>query len=308
MPRPDIQTLRKQAGNEPWRSVRGRTVVVTGANSGLGLSTTRRLVADGASVIMACRRVAPAHEVAASMAGAVRVEELDLASLDSIQAFAERITEPIDILINNAGVMQPPHYRETTDGFELMFGTNHFGHFALTGRLLPNLLATEHPRVVTVSSIAHQSADEQVLDANPSWTYTPYQAYARSKLANLLFATELHRHAVAHSSPLLSMAAHPGVAATGLVRDREGMGARWLARTVASPLLPLVFHGPREGAQPILYALAFGEGGGFYGPKQLFESTGLTGESRRSRYARDPALAAKLWRLSEERTGVTFSL
>jgi NAD(P)-dependent dehydrogenase (short-subunit alcohol dehydrogenase family) len=308
MPAPNVQSLLRHATDEPWRSVRGRTVVVTGANAGLGLSATRRLVADGATVIMACRRPNAAKAVASSMAGAVRVEQIDLSSLDSIRDFAERLDEPIDVLINNAGVMQPPHYRETADGFELMFGTNHFGHFALTGRLLPNLLATDHPRVVTVSSIAHQSANEQVLEGNPSWTYTPYLAYARSKLANLLFATELDRRATAAGSPLMSMAAHPGVAATSLVKDREGMGARWLARTIASPLMPFVFHGPREGAQPLLYALAFGERGGFYGPQQLFESKGRAGASKRSKYAQDPVLAAKLWELSEEKTGVTFKL
>jgi len=308
MPEPVLSTARPVSELEPWRSVRGRTALVTGANSGLGLSTTRRLVANGANVIMACRRVETASGVAASMAGAVRVEKLDLASLDSIKEFAERLDEPIDIMVNNAGVMQPPHYRETADGFELMFGTNHLGHFALTGRLLPNLLSSARPRVVTVSSIAHQSANEQVLEGNPPWTYTPYLAYARSKLANLLFATELDRLSQAAGSPLISMAAHPGVAATSLVGDREGMGARWLARRIAAPLMPYVFHGPREGAQPILYALAFGESGGFYGPQSLFESTGLTGAAKRSGYASDPDLAARLWALSEEKTGVTFEL
>ncbi|HMU36547.1 MAG TPA: short-chain dehydrogenase, partial [Marmoricola sp.] len=196
----------------------------------------------------------------------------------------------------------------TTDGFELMFGTNHLGHFALTGRILPNLLATPYPRVVTISSVAHKSGTAKVLAGNPPQSYKPYRGYSQSKLANLLFATELDRRARVAGSPLISMAAHPGVAATSLVRDREGMGARWLARRVASPLMPYVFHGPDEGAQPILYALAFGEPGGFYGPKQLFESTGRIGRSKRSRLAQDPELAKALWQQSETQTGVVFNL
>ncbi|MEI2671669.1 MAG: SDR family oxidoreductase [Marmoricola sp.] len=293
---------------ERWRSVRGRTVVVTGANSGLGLAATKRLVAAGANVIMACRRVETAQAAAATLGHSVRIEQVDLADQASIKDFSLRLTEPVDVLINNAGVMQPPHHRQTTDGFELMFGTNHLGHFALTGRILPNLLATPYPRVVTISSVAHKSGTAKVLAGNPPQSYKPYRGYSQSKLANLLFATELDRRARVAGSPLISMAAHPGVAATSLVRDREGMGARWLARRVASPLMPYVFHGPDEGAQPILYALAFGEPGGFYGPKQLFESTGRIGRSKRSRLAQDPELAKALWQQSETQTGVVFNL
>ncbi len=146
----------------------GRTAVVTGANSGIGVHTARELAAHGASVVLACRNVAAGEQVAASIPGSTRVVELDLASQKSVRVFAESWAGPLDLLVNNAGVMTPPQYRETEDGFELQYGTNHLGHFALTGLLMPALAQGSSPRVVTVASIAHHNGDERVLAGNPA--------------------------------------------------------------------------------------------------------------------------------------------
>lgn len=170
----------------------GRTAVVTGGNSGIGFHTAAELARKGATVVLACRDTDAASKAASKMPGSTRVEQLDLASQASVAAFAERWTGPLDLLVNNAGVMRPPAYRETEDGHELMFGTNHYGHFALTGRLLPALLEAPAPRVVTVASIAHLGGTAAVLDANPEAAYEPELSYCQSKLANVLFARELH--------------------------------------------------------------------------------------------------------------------
>src|SRR5659263_170325 len=151
----------------------GRTAVVTGANSGIGRVTAQQLAAHGATVVLACRNLDSAREAAAKMTGEVRVVALDLASQSSVRAFAAGWEGPLDLLVNNAGVMTPPRYRETEDGFELQYGTNHLGHFALTGLLLPALLAAPEPRVVTVASIAHHGGNDSVLAGNPEATYAP---------------------------------------------------------------------------------------------------------------------------------------
>lgn len=203
----------------------GRTAIVTGANSGIGFQEAKALAEKGAQVVLAVRNVEAGREAAAKLPGSSRVEQLDLASQDSIRAFAERIDAPVDLLINNAGVMAPPKHRTTSDGFELQFGTNHLGPFALTARLLPQLLAAPAPRVTTVASIAHRQGGKDVLDGNPAVGYTPSHSYGNSKLANVLFADELARRAAAAGSTLVSNAAHPGVVNTGLATDPEGMGA-----------------------------------------------------------------------------------
>ena len=172
--------------------------------------------------ILACRNADSATKAAESIGGSTRVEELDLSSQESVAEFAKRVDQPIDVLVNNAGVMTPPRYRETEDGHELQFGTNHLGHFALTGRLLPQLLAAADPRVVTVASIAHHRGDERVLEGNPRASYQPEKDYGQSKLANVLFMRELHRRA---GGRLTSVGAHPGVSATNLVASKDGMGA-----------------------------------------------------------------------------------
>lgn len=285
----------------------GRTAVVTGANSGIGFHTARHLAAHGARVVLACRNLERAGRAAARIDGDVHVEELDLSSQASVHAFADRWDEPLDLLVNNAGVMRPPRYRETADGHELMFGTNHLGHVALTGRLLPCLLAAPTPRVVTVASVAHHSGDARVLAANPREGYRPAPYYGNSKLANLLFARELHRRATDAGSHLVSTAAHPGVSSTNLFTSTDGMGANPLVRAAGRVVLPLVFQSAEAGANPTLYAATLAEPGSYTGPQWLAEWRGPIGPAWLSRHAADDALAASLWELSTDKTGVTFT-
>ena len=285
----------------------GRTAVVTGANSGIGRHTARELAAHGAIVVLACRNVESGREAAAGMPGTTRVEELDLASQASVRAFADRWQGPLDLLVNNAGVMTPPRYRQTEDGFELQYGTNHLGHFALTGRLLPALLEARAPRVVTVSSIAHHRGRETVLDGNPESSYKPEPAYGNTKLANLLFARELEKRAKAAASTLVSTAAHPGISATELVADPNGMGANRLVNRLAPYVMPVLFQSAAAGANPTLYAATVAEPGSYTGPQWLRETRGPVGPARLSACARDDELALRLWELSEQQTGVTFA-
>lgn len=285
----------------------GRTAVVTGANSGIGTHTARELAAHGASVVLACRNVDSGLKAAATMPGSPRVEELDLASQESVRAFAGRWDGPLDLLVNNAGVMTPPRYRQTADGFELQYGTNHLGHFALTGRLLPALLAAAAPRVVTVASLAHHRGRETVVDGNPEASYKPEPAYGNSKLANVLFARELQKRATAAASLLISTAAHPGISATELVQDPNGMGANRLVRAAAPFFMPLIFQSAAAGANPTLYAATVAEPGSYTGPQRLRETRGPVGPAKLSRFARNDDLALELWELSEQQTGVTFA-
>jgi NAD(P)-dependent dehydrogenase (short-subunit alcohol dehydrogenase family) len=285
----------------------GTTAVVTGANSGIGLVEARTLAEHGAHVILAVRNVESGRAAAAKINASTSVEALDLASLASVREFVARIDGPVDLLINNAGVMSPPTRRTTADGFELQFGTNHLGHFALTGRLLPALLAAPSPRVTTVASLAHNQGDERVVDGNPPEDYQPRSSYGRSKLANLLFALELHRRATAAGSPLTSTAAHPGVAVTNLVASRDGMGARWVVRTFAPLLMRLVLPGSEGGAESVLYAATVAPAGSYTGPQGRGEVRGDVGPAKLSRLATDADLARRLWAVSEELTGVTFA-
>ncbi len=290
----------------------GTTAVVTGGNSGIGYYTALELARHGADVVVASRNADKGNAAVESIraevgdAGLVRLEQLDLGSLTSIAAFAERWTGALDLLVNNAGVMTPPRYRETEDGFELQFGTNHLGHYALTGRLLPALLSAPSPRVVTVSSIAHGDGRESVLDGNPREGYSPQRTYGNSKLANLLFAAELQRRATAAGTPLVSVAAHPGVSHTNLVTNPEGLGAIPGIRQVAPLFMKLAFQSASRGAEPTLLAATSPEPFPYTGPQKLRESRGPAGSAKRSRLARDEDLAAKLWTSSEESTGVTY--
>ena len=292
-------------------SFAGLNVVVTGGNSGIGLHTAAELGRRGASVTLACRNLEAgekaAADIRASGAPDARAARLDLASLASVEEFADAWTGPLDVLVNNAGVMTPPRYRRTEDGFELQLGTNHLGHFALTGRLLPRLLEAAAPKVVTVSSIAHFRGRADVLEGNPQRGYQPERAYANSKLANLLFAFELQRQSARHGSPLVSNAAHPGVSATGLVTSTQGLGSVPGVRQVAPFLLRLAFQSAEAGAHPTLYAVAEGGPSTYTGPQRLRESRGPVGPAKLSRLARDEDLARKLWDLSEELTGVSFA-
>ncbi len=283
----------------------GITAVVTGANAGIGFHTARELAGHGANVVLACRNVAAANEAAARMSGTTRVEKLDLASQQSVREFAERWDGPLDLLVNNAGVMTPPKYRTTEDGHELMFGTNHLGHFALTGRLLPALLAAESPRVVTVASIAHHRGTDKVLEANPESGYHPDRYYGNSKLANVLFARALHRRA---GGRLVSTAAHPGISATELVADPNGMGANKLINLAAPYFMPVIFQSAAAGARPSLYAATAAEPGSYTGPTKLRETRGAIGPAKLSRFGRDDELGDRLWELSTELTGVQFAI
>jgi NAD(P)-dependent dehydrogenase (short-subunit alcohol dehydrogenase family) len=289
----------------------GTSAVVTGANSGIGWYTALELARHGAHVVLAVRSPekgeAAAQRIREAAADAdVRVARLDLGSLASVQEFAEAWEGPLGLLVNNAGLMTPPRYRETSDGFELQLGTNHLGHFALTGRLLPPLLAAPAARVVTVSSIAHRQGTAAVLDGNPAQGYNASRYYSHSKLANLLFAFRLQRLADAAGSTLTSTAAHPGVSATNLVTSEQGLGSIRYVRYVMPLVLRLVLQSAAAGAEPTLFAATAAEPGSYTGPQRLRESRGYVGPATLSRPAQDQALAERLWSMSEDLTGVRY--
>jgi NAD(P)-dependent dehydrogenase (short-subunit alcohol dehydrogenase family) len=291
--------------------VTGRTAVITGANSGIGWFTARELSRHGMRVILACRDVAKGEQavdrIRATVASAdVDVAELNLASMKSVQKFAEWWHGPLDLLINNAGVMAPPKPASTEDGFELQFGTNHLGHFVLTGLLLADLLATPAPRVVTVASLAHHGGTDSVLEGNVGRGYHPQGTYSNSKLANLLFAQELQRMATDRHLPLVSVAAHPGVASTGLVGDPQGMGANRFMRAVAPVFVKVFTQSALAGARPTLYAATEAEPGSYTGPQRFGETRGQIGPARLSTFARDEQLARRLWQVSEDLTGFHY--
>jgi NAD(P)-dependent dehydrogenase (short-subunit alcohol dehydrogenase family) len=279
----------------------GRSVVITGANSGIGRSAARALAGAHARVVLAVRDLEKGKAAAATMSGETEVRELDLASLASVRAFAAGWQGDIDLLINNAGVMTPPLTR-TADGFELQFGTNHLGHFALTNLLLQHVVG----RVVTVSSTGHRLGSIDFDDLN--WErkrYSAWRAYGQSKLANLLFTAELQRRLRAAGSPVLATAAHPGYAATNLQFHSE---RRWmdLMSVVGNRLLAQDEDG---GALPTLYAaVADVPGNSFAGPDGFMERRGAPKLVGRSKAAQDTTVARRLWEVSEELTDVRFPL
>ena len=279
----------------------GRTVIVTGANSGIGRAAASRLAGAGARVVLAVRSTDKGRTAAASMPGATEVRELDLASLDSVREFASGWDGEIDLLINNAGVMIPPLSR-TAECFELQLGTNHLGHFALTNLLLEQVSG----RVVTVSSMAHRSGRIDFDDLN--WERKPYsgwRAYSQSKLANLLFTSELQRRLSAAGSPVLATAAHPGYAATNL-QFHSGRRTFDLLSSVGNRLLAQDENG---GALPTLYAaLEDIPGDSYAGPGGFMEQRGAAKLVGRSGAARDADVARRLWEVSEELTATRFPL
>lgn len=279
-------------------SFAGRTVVVTGASSGIGLVTARELARAGARVVLAVRDAAKGERAASSITGDVEVRPLDLADLSSVRAFADAWDGDLDVLINNAGVMIPPLTR-TADGFELQIGTNHLGHFALTALLLPHV----RDRVVTVSSNAHKGGRIAFDDLDwRSRTYDPIKAYGQSKLANLLFTLELERRLRAAGSPVRSFAAHPGYAATNLTSSTTNPAIR-LGAKVADRL---VAQDADAGALPTLFAASQDlPGGSYVGPDGLGEWRGSPVLVGRTARASDPEVAKRLWVLSEELTGVS---
>lgn len=271
----------------------GKTAIVTGASSGIGLSLTRRLAACGASVVLAVRDTARAESL--DIAGDTTVAHVDLADLDSVRTFTDSWTGPIDLLVNNAGVWSD-RLRRTKDGFELQFGTNHLGHFALTAQLAAHLCG----RVVTVSSQAERQAKLDFDDLN--WHHTPYtasRAYNNSKLANLLFSTGLQRYFNRIGSPALSMAAHPGLVKTAIYSDYNSAVGKLVVR--------LLGQDADAGSLPLLYAaVADLPGDSFTGPERLAHMRGGAQAIKRSRAARDPDLADRLWHVSESMTGAAF--
>jgi NAD(P)-dependent dehydrogenase (short-subunit alcohol dehydrogenase family) len=282
-------------------SVAGRTVVVTGANSGLGLITARELARAGAHVVLAVRDTAKGEQAARTISGHTEVRALDLSDLASIEAFADAWEGDLDVLVNNAGVMATPQ-RRTQDGFELQIGTNHLGHFALTNRLLPQIT----DRVVTVSSTAHRTGRIRLDDLN--WEqggYGRWTAYGQSKLANLLFTLELQRRLEEAGSPVRALAAHPGYAATNLQgHTGSGLQHRFMALTNR-----LLAQSDAMGALPTLYAASQDlPGASYVGPDGFQEQRGHPALAKRSAAAQDADTARRLWQLSEELTGVAFPL
>jgi NAD(P)-dependent dehydrogenase (short-subunit alcohol dehydrogenase family) len=287
----------------------GRTAVVTGANSGLGFHTSLELARRGAHVVMACRNLDKGRAAEEQLRGEapdaeVELRELDLADLSSVRAFADELdVEALDLLVNNAGVMALPR-RETADGFEMHFGTNHLGHFALTGLLLGRLLAADDPRVVTVSSNAHKTWHVNFDNLQGDRKYFRWAAYGQSKLANLLFALELGRRS---GGAITSVAAHPGYASTHLqFQSAEETGNRIDA--VMNKLANRVLaQSDAMGALPSLYAATMDlPSGSYVGPDGPGEFHGHPKLVMPTGRARDEQDAARLWDVSEELTGVTY--
>ncbi|MEE8600111.1 oxidoreductase [Euzebya tangerina] len=291
----------------------GRVAVVTGANSGIGLITARELAIKGAHVVMGCRNLTKGESAVADIraeapSAALELVQLDLASLDSVRAFAAEVKgrhNRLDVLVNNAGIMMVPE-GTTQDGFELQFGVNHLGHFALTGLLFDLLAETDGSRVVTVSSSAHAwgtfDAEDPMFQTSP---YDKREAYGRSKLANLLFTYELQRRVEqAGLDGPAALAAHPGVAATNL---GDHMLRGWYAKPVKL-LMNVVFPSAVQGALPTLRAAVDpdAEAGEYYGPDGFQEARGKPVVVRSNRASRDETDARKLWEISEELTGVRF--
>ena len=284
----------------------GRVAVVTGANTGLGFETAKVLAGRGARVVLAVRDVGRGEQAAARMAGTVTVQQLDLTSLASVRAAAADLHDAhprIDLLVNNAGVMYTPEQR-TQDGFERQFGTNHLGHFALTGLLLDLLLPTPGSRVVTVSSTGHRiRAAIHFDDLQWERSYSRVGAYGQSKLANLMFTYELQRRLAAHGAATLAAAAHPGVSNTELVRNSPT-----LVRAPVDRLSPLITQPAAMGALPTLRAATDPAvlGGQYYGPSGRREVRGHPRVVTSSPESYDLAVQQRLWAVSEDLTGVTF--
>jgi NAD(P)-dependent dehydrogenase (short-subunit alcohol dehydrogenase family) len=284
----------------------GRIAVVTGANSGIGFATSKALAMKGAEVVLACRTPTKAHKAMAEIRkccpeAKLHFLALDLGSLSSVADFGSQFKNEftsLDMLINNAGIMIPP-YGKTADGFETQFGTNHLGHFALTGHLLPVLKTTPKARVVTVSSIAHRTGRINYKDLHSEKSYIAWGAYSQSKLANLLFSYELQRRFEAHGIDTQSLAAHPGCTNTELGRhmDKLSFIARLFLRQT-----------PLMGALPTLRAATEPEalGGQFYGPEGFLTMAGHPIQEKSSKRSRNEKAGSELWVLSEELSGICY--
>jgi NAD(P)-dependent dehydrogenase (short-subunit alcohol dehydrogenase family) len=297
----------------------GKLAIITGANSGIGFGLTRRLAAAGAEIILAVRnsdkgRKAIAELRAENPKAKLSLELIDLASLDSVKAFATKLHErgqAINLLINNAGVMAPPTRQTTADGFELQLGANYLGHFALTAALLPLLRKANTARVVTLSSAVSHRGKINFADLQAQRRYSPWLAYAQSKLATLLFAFELHRQSQAHGWGIISNAAHPGATQTNLQSSgpslgRSKAGESWLIGLTKR--IPGFWQEIPQGCLPALFAATSPEavGGGYYGPDGWFELSGLPKAASIPASAKDHGVARQLWETSERLTQVSF--
>jgi NAD(P)-dependent dehydrogenase (short-subunit alcohol dehydrogenase family) len=313
--------------SEKWKaaditSLAGKRVLITGANSGIGFHAALKLARKGAHVILAVRNRQRGEDALArldadSPGNSAELALLDLASLASVRSFAEKELaqrRPIHILINNAGVMAPPKRLETTDGFELQFGTNVLGHFALTALLMPalQLAATEspdRPRIVTIASIAHKRGRLNFDDLQCIKSYAPMRAYQQSKLADLIFAFELDRRLRAANSTVMSIAAHPGVADTNLFQTGDHAPLETAARKLLGHVISIVLNTDAEGALPTLYAATApeAEDGGYYGPQGFQEMRGEeVVKAKIAPQAVDIAAAARLWQVCKDLTGINF--
>lgn len=287
--------------------------VITGSTEGIGYEDALALSAAGWSVIIMGRNAQKGADAVAKILqinpkAKVSFEKIDLADLSSIKSFAARMIakgEPINLLINNAGVMTPPNRLETADGFELQFGTNHIGHFALTAQLLPLLRKAAHARVVTVSSVANRSGAINFDDLQSTASYAPGKAYSQAKLANLMFALELQRQSEKHGWGITSIAAHPGVSRTNLLITGAG---RWSVAGMARTFLPFLFQPSAQGALPTLFAATAPEAkaGLYYGPNKMGETRGFPAVAKIPSQAEDKNVAAKLWEVSKTLAKVEF--
>jgi NAD(P)-dependent dehydrogenase (short-subunit alcohol dehydrogenase family) len=292
----------------------GKTALVTGANSGIGYQAALELARHGAHVLLGCRNAAKGAAALQRLqreapGASAEVVELDMASLASIRAFASawlaRAT-PLDLLLNNAGVMALPTRELTADGFERQFGTNHLGHFALTGLLLPSLLSAPAPRVVTVASLAHRTGRIDFDNLQGEQKYGPRTAYNASKLANILFARELDRRARAAGSKLLSIPVHPGVSRTSIIEN--GMKPTGVTALLIGLVSNLVMQPDAAGALPTLYAATApqAQGGEYIGPDGFLAIKGSPTVEQPRPQALDQTVAARLWTVSEQLTGVVY--
>lgn len=295
-----------------------KTAVVTGANGGIGFHCALQLAKSGADVILACRDQRRGSDAILRILeylpdAKLELSILDLSSLESVQKFAERLLESkscLDLLVNNAAIMALPQRMLSKDGFEMQFATNHLGHFALTSLLMPLLLESPAPRVVTVSSIAHRYGKLNFGDLQSEKGYEGWKAYGTSKLANLLFSFELARRASAAGLPLLSLAAHPGLSKTNILASGPQMGRKALRTYLSEMLVPILAQTDQQGALPIVYACTNEtvQNGDYYGPDGFMELTGAPRKVAARANALDLKSAEQLWAASEELSGTRIKL
>lgn len=293
-------------------SQKGRIALITGANAGLGLETTKWFAKKDMKVIMACRDLAKGETAKKAVLNEVPTAELelmqlDLASLDSIRSFAKEFLskyDQLDLLVNNAGIMVPPLMR-TKEGFEIQFGVNHLGHFLLTNLLLPIVTKTQNSRIVVLSSGAHRSGKIHFKDLNWEKDYSKFAAYSQSKLANLMFALDLNQKLEASNHSTIAVAAHPGVARTSLGRHFNK-----IVYFLMLPLFYLITHSAKKGALPTVMAALDPnvKGGEYFGPQGRREMKGPPGKAVIESHALDVEVRNKLWTVSEELTGQKFDL